>query len=423
MRTTPRITLSLAEYIHMVFALAAIVIQVLWTATTKSPWRLFGSADDKRNYLRAVALKLIQSSEDWFSIRITQFLMPSTRTMIAYWGRTRRTTIYQDNVAIPGDAPSPVLHWIGSKPGAETSRKVMLYVHGGGFVLPISEGHISLANKLLVEAKRMNNVPIHLAIAEYSIAPYRQYPTQANQCLAILHHLHSKYGFDSSDIVLAGDSCGAAICLSVVSQILHPSPTILSPPFSKVAMKPFAGLFLISPWTSLATTALSYTTNAKIDTISPKIIRRFRECYIAQSELLPSATVSPFEIAGVTGRQYRSSKDPPIIGLERGVGITRPIGSIQRDAESDDWWKDLFRVVRRVVVSVGEYECFRDDILAFGDEVRRSCEGDASMDLEIIRDESFHAVLISDFAFGAPPSTLAARLSGWLAETFQAQPV
>jgi hypothetical protein len=71
------------------------------------------------------------------------------------------------------------------------------------------------------------------------------------------------------------------------------------------------------------------------------------------------------------------------------------------------------------MITAGEQECFRDDILTFSNQLIASRPAGSTLEVDVVVDDSFHAVLISDFAFGAPPGDLAAKLSGWLVDTLK----
>jgi hypothetical protein len=144
--------------------------------------------------------------------------------------------------------------------------------------------------------------------------------------------------------------------------------------------------------------------------------------------------LGPMEVASVTGPYYEAVPDPLIKDLERGAGATRPLDSfsIHGGVSGDDsWWNDLGSVTRKIIITTGENECFRDDILDFATRLQKvaSTQGGANggdvldkkpaVEIELVLDDSFHAVLVSDFAFGIPPGTLAARLSGWLVKALR----
>lgn len=158
------------------------------------------------------------------------------------------------------------------------------------------------------------------------------------------------------------------------------------------------------------------------------------------SSILPSAPevvayrhIDPMKIASLSGKQYEAMSDPPIKGLEHGVGAIRPFGSFISE-DDDEWWDDIGSVVKKMIITAGERECFRDDIVGFAGSLQKAAgnqridgKGEAirgpiqssQMELELVMDDSFHAALLSDFAFRVPPGALAVGLSAWLAKAFE----
>ncbi|CAG8745054.1 17645_t:CDS:2, partial [Acaulospora colombiana] len=102
--------------------------------------------------------------------------MPSTRSTVQIWGFMNWTKVHSeevlssDTLATASTEVNPWVHWIGEKPTRgepSIDGKVLLYVHGGGFVLPLSSGHLAMVTTLLREAKSKSSKPIYLAVAEY----------------------------------------------------------------------------------------------------------------------------------------------------------------------------------------------------------------------------------------------------------------
>lgn len=430
MPVTPRIRLSLAEVGPMMLALGVISFRMTVALFTRQPYRAFGSSSARTEYWREIALIMIRTGGYWFSIRHLQFLMPNTWREVWLWGLMNNTPIYSEDVLSvdmeAGDR-NPKVHWIGAKPtreGFASGRRVVLYLHGGGFVLPLSGGHISMMTTLLKEANSSANSSAYIAIAEYTIAPYGQYPTQIHQIISVIHHLHKKYNVPSSSLVMAGDSCGGALALSILSHYLHPTASTLPPlPYKLHTDPPLLGLLLISPWTSFSTASQSYVENAERDTLPVDIIRRFRDSYIAGSPLHPQAIINGIRVASMTGRDFKVIPDPSFPGLQLGVGVIRPLGSVQSGREADDdWWAEVGSAVNRILVTAGEYEGFRDDILACANQIKAAVTKSGKGNLQLIVDESFHAVMNSDFSFPVPPTTLMAKLSGWMVDTLRREP-
>jgi acetyl esterase/lipase len=82
---------------------------------------------------------------------------------------------------------------------------VVVYLHGGGWILGSSVTHDLLTRRLAVGAGAV------VAFVEYSRAPEARYPTQIEQSYAIAKWItrHGRTsGFDANRIAVAGDSAG-----------------------------------------------------------------------------------------------------------------------------------------------------------------------------------------------------------------------
>lgn len=242
---------------------------------------------------------------------------------------------------------------------------------------------------------------------EKAIAPYGRYPTQVDQCIDVLNYLMGEKGFIQSQIILAGDSAGAGICVSALFQILTPSPS-LATPLSVLQTTPFAGLLLVSPWTSFATTSPSYSENATRDILSPLTIRRFRDTYLTGTALLPQYSFSAMDFASMSGDEFTQTADPSIPGLQDGAGAVYSLAARHLQP-----WKRFHLIVSNILITRGKLECFRDDIAAFEDTIAHST---SSIRVESYLDDSYHASIISDFAFGIPPGNLANFILDWLVD-------
>jgi acetyl esterase len=89
--------------------------------------------------------------------------------------------------------------------GAEAQLPVVLYMHGGGWILGSAGSHGRLARELAVDA--------HAAVAfvDYALAPEAKYPVQIEQCFAVARWVTDQgeiHGLDPSRIAVAGDSAG-----------------------------------------------------------------------------------------------------------------------------------------------------------------------------------------------------------------------
>ena len=89
--------------------------------------------------------------------------------------------------------------------GAEAQLPVVLYMHGGGWILGSASSHGRLAAELAVAADAA------VAFIDYTLAPEGRYPVQIEQCYAVARWVTEQgesYGLDRSRIAVAGDSAG-----------------------------------------------------------------------------------------------------------------------------------------------------------------------------------------------------------------------
>lgn len=101
---------------------------------------------------------------------------------------------------------------------------VILYVHGGGFVLGSLDSHHRLMRLLAIESRAT------LIGVDYRLAPEHAFPGALDDCVAAMRWLQDKAGtldLDPEKIVLAGDSAGANLALAGLLRLRdggHPLP-------------------------------------------------------------------------------------------------------------------------------------------------------------------------------------------------------
>ena len=89
--------------------------------------------------------------------------------------------------------------------GAEAQLPVVLYMHGGGWILGSAGSHGRLAAELAVATDAA------VAFIDYALAPEARYPVQIEQCYAVARWVTEQgesHGLDPSRIAVAGDSAG-----------------------------------------------------------------------------------------------------------------------------------------------------------------------------------------------------------------------
>ncbi|MBN1945956.1 MAG: alpha/beta hydrolase [Bradymonadales bacterium] len=120
--------------------------------------------------------------------------------------------------------------WITPKSGKDLP--VILYLHGGAYVLCSVETHLDLMARLAL-ASRARVLGI-----DYRLAPEHSFPAQLDDALAVYRWLLSR-GENPRRIVVAGDSAGGGLALATLLALRDAGDPLP------------AGAVLISPWVDL----------------------------------------------------------------------------------------------------------------------------------------------------------------------------
>ena len=129
------------------------------------------------------------------------------------------------------------------------SDKVLLQLHGGGYVLGMSDGHrlMALKQATLMDAKEAYCV-------NYRLAPDHVYPAALDDAIAAYDYLLNN-GVKAENIVLVGDSAGGNLAVALTLYLRD----------HQKAMPRL--LVLQSPWTDFSTATASRTYNDRKDKI------------------------------------------------------------------------------------------------------------------------------------------------------------
>ncbi|RAH47697.1 alpha/beta hydrolase [Aspergillus brunneoviolaceus CBS 621.78] len=314
-----------------------------------------------------------------------QAIAPSTMQTYTSWIRrnAQRTGLYHRVDTLKDETTHLV--WLGPK----RSDKVILFFHGGGYVLPLSGGHLDWmahVRKSCLEA----SLDVSVCILEYSLVPGHRYPTQLRQALMGLQHLVD-HGYKLSDIILGGDSAGGHLSLSVLSALMHPHPhhssaaTTITSTVGNDSGR-LRGCFLISPLLSLDLTTPSYRQRFSVDVLSPYVVRTFAKYLVDQTSWHEE------------------------ISQGKGWGMALDVPS--------KWWNNLGLVVDELLVTAGQEEIFRDHVGQFVQLIRQQTTVD--LVAHIALDEAHDAPLM-DFVARRPPRGTTEIVTRWIVDAFQKQ--
>ena len=140
----------------------------------------------------------------------------------------------------------------GKSPAAD-SRRTILYLHGGGYVI----GSLNSHRNLVAELGRAAHA--RTFAIDYRLAPEAPFPAAADDALAAYRFLLAS-GLNAKDIAIAGDSAGGGL---TVATLIAARDAGLPQPACGVC---------ISPWADLELRGESMTTKQGEDPMLPKAL-------------------------------------------------------------------------------------------------------------------------------------------------------
>lgn len=130
----------------------------------------------------------------------------------------------------------------------EENGKVVVYVHGGGYVL-------FSASTTLVGCIPLADISgLRIVSVDYSVAPHARFPVAIDQVISVIRSLLDS-GYQRSDIAIFGDSAGGALAAAAVLKMRDNRLPVPS------------AVVLWSPWSDITRTGDSYYTLADQDSL------------------------------------------------------------------------------------------------------------------------------------------------------------
>lgn len=134
----------------------------------------------------------------------------------------------------------------------KNEQKVILQLHGGGYVGAMRNAYRSFAGLYNEVSKGMSVLTI-----DYRVAPEHPYPAALEDAVAAYKWLLEQ-GYFSEQIILAGDSAGGGLAMALCHYI------------KDHGMHMPCGIVAMSPWTDLLASGESYETNYEKDPLFGK---------------------------------------------------------------------------------------------------------------------------------------------------------
>ena len=127
-------------------------------------------------------------------------------------------------------------------------KHVILYCHGGGYTSGSFRYARSITNKLA------NSTSMDVISFDYRLAPENPYPAALEDALNVWDHL-MQYGYGARDIILAGDSAGGNLALTLALKLKEQNRLLPR------------GLVLLSPWVDFTMSGKSHKEKVDVDPI------------------------------------------------------------------------------------------------------------------------------------------------------------
>jgi acetyl esterase len=154
------------------------------------------------------------------------------------------------------------------------SRGVIVYLHGGGFVLGGLDSHDMITARLAADTGA-----IVLAV-DYRLAPEHPFPAALDDCLAVVRGvLEARLSLVPKHVpvVLAGDSAGANLCAAIALLLRERSP-------GKIA-----GLMLFYPTLAADPTPPARDEHAEAPLLTLAGVRWFKKAYLGDRAQTPQS--------------------------------------------------------------------------------------------------------------------------------------
>lgn len=153
----------------------------------------------KKEYRRQ--LRTIRFLNAYLPISLMQFIIRKSANRVKLPEGVKREKVVIDNVRC---------EWITPEDYAED--KVLLYLHGGGFILGLTSLHLEMIALL------SQKLGFRILVVDYKLAPKYPFPAPLDDCVTAYRWL-LKNGFKSENVAIAGDSAGGNLVITSLMEL------------------------------------------------------------------------------------------------------------------------------------------------------------------------------------------------------------
>ncbi|KAK0491659.1 Alpha/Beta hydrolase protein [Armillaria novae-zelandiae] len=358
---------------QLTFSQRATLFLAVCHLTIRLPWRLctsFFTREHNKSW-RQICTSVLMSTV------VTQRFrkgLPVTESITNYASWTATTGLEANVEELCNGAK---LLWIGPK----YLDRVMLYCHGGGYMLNVGPNTFSWLRHMQLELQK-RDIDVGIAIVAYNLLPNAVFPSRLREATDGFNHLRAA-GVLPENIILGGDSAGGNLALQLLSHILHPMPSI-----EVVRATRLRGLLLLSPFVGA---------------------QRTSEMPLSQLEALHKRDFLPAEFHSEVCLTFL--KDVPKDGIAYADGLAAP----------EEWFKPSDEAVGRILVTTGEWDFLEENTRLFYERHLKPLHRDVKL---VVEKDGEHVSPLLDFVLkGDVKSTLTPLIVEWLADTFKARPI
>ena len=200
------------------------------------------------------------------ALPITRFMMAYLPLPITRWiiGKiNERTKLPMDITHEKVSADGVPCEWL--IPERSEQNQVLLYLHGGGFVLGQTPAHLEIGAHL---AQKMNT---GILMVDYRLAPEYPFPAALDDCVTAYRWLLNQ-GYSADSITIAGDSAGGNLTITTLMKLRDSGNPL---PIAAACLSPVADL----------TNKAEKFQEVHDDILHPKAAKFFNESYIADNDI------------------------------------------------------------------------------------------------------------------------------------------
>ena len=240
-------------------------------------------------------------------------------------------------------APVAPAEWL-RPPSAEAGR-VVLYLHGGGYVIGSPRSHRHLAAAIAGAAGAS------AVVLDYRRAPEDPFPAAVDDAVACYRWLLEQ-GTSPERIVIAGDSAGGG--LTVATLVALRDAGVRLP----------AGAVCISPWTDLTFSGDSYRTKAAVDPIVARPgIDRMAHAYLGATDpRTPLASPLFADLRGLPPLLIHVGSDEVLLddavqlaGRVKAAGVAATLEVWERMIHVWHWFLPMLDEAEQAIRSIGDF--------------------------------------------------------------------